>query len=137
MQNIKYYIIVALLILYIIKPTDLHPGFLDDLLALGALAYYYFFKSPGLKMKKGHYGKEEEKASYDKDVKMTLAEAYRYLGVDSQTPFEEIKKVYKRKLTLNHPDKVNHLSEELQEKAHEVTMRLNIAFELIKQIHSK
>ncbi len=45
-------------------------------------------------------------------------------------------KAYKNKMTKSHPDKVSHLSEELQEKARELTLRINQAIDIIKQ-HKK
>jgi DnaJ like chaperone protein len=64
---------------------------------------------------------------------MTLDEAYRVIGVRTDASWEEISKAYKEKMSKSHPDKVSHLSEELQKKAEELTLRLNEAFEFIRR----
>jgi DnaJ like chaperone protein len=64
---------------------------------------------------------------------MTLDEAYRIVGVGPDASWDEISKAYREKMSKSHPDKVSHLSEELQKKAEELTLRLNDAFELIRR----
>ena len=49
---------------------------------------------------------------------------------------EDVNKAYREKMTKCHPDKVSHLSEELQEKARELALDLNQAYDLIKK-HKK
>ena len=64
---------------------------------------------------------------------LTIEEAYGKLGVGPNATLDEISKAYKDKMRMSHPDKVNHLGEELQEKAKELTLKLNEAYELIKK----
>ncbi len=59
------------------------------------------------------------------------------LGVDPNASWEEINKAYKEKISKSHPDKVSHLSEELQEKARELTLKLNQALDIIKRSRSR
>ncbi len=143
MSNIAHYIWMALLLLYIISPYDLFPAFFDDLVAFGVLLYLYL---RGTKQRpRGGYSYS---GSYTRDgrsdaggrshhaapgTETTLEEAYRTLGVSPDAPWEEVKKAYKEKIARCHPDKVSHLSEELQEKARELTLRLNNVFEVIKK----
>ena len=46
-------------------------------------------------------------------------------------------KAYKDKMTKSHPDKVSHLSKALQDKAQELTLELNAAYDLIKKYKKK
>jgi DnaJ like chaperone protein len=62
-----------------------------------------------------------------------LDEAYKVLGVKKGSSLDEISKAYKEKMIKSHPDKVSHLSIELQEKAKELTLRFNDAIDLIKK----
>ncbi len=64
---------------------------------------------------------------------LTLEEAYRLLGVSPDTPLEDVEKAYREKVSKSHPDKVSHLGEELQEKASEVTLKLNAAMNMIRK----
>lgn len=62
-----------------------------------------------------------------------VEKAYRIIGVSPEHSWEEIKRAHKNKLAKCHPDKVSHLSEELQERAVELTLELNNAFSVLKQ----
>ena len=62
-----------------------------------------------------------------------MEEAYKKLGVRPGSSMDEIARAYKEKMKMSHPDKVTHLSEELQDKAKELTLKLNEAYELIKK----
>jgi DnaJ-domain-containing protein 1 len=64
---------------------------------------------------------------------LTLDDACRLLGVSSNASLEDATRAYKEKMIKSHPDKVSHLSEELQEKAKELTLKLNEAYDLIKK----
>jgi len=136
MNWILRYILPVLIGIYIISPIDAHPLFFDDLIAGIILLYLIYkgtrqgYRSPyGQKTTGGQKTEEEVRASGP----LTLDEAYRILGVRPDAPFEEITKAYKEKIQKTHPDKVSHMSEELQEKAKELTMKLNEAYELIKK----
>ncbi len=56
---------------------------------------------------------------------------YEVLGVKQGAPPEEIKTNYKKQMSLYHPDKVSHLGVELQKKAHEKTLEIQKAFEML------
>ncbi len=127
----------VLLTIYIISPFDAHPLFIDDLIAAGAL-FYVIYKNSKRKQQFKQYhsqtgssGDEQKRTSYT-DSELTLDEAYRVLGVKNASSLDEISKAYKDKMIKSHPDKVSHLSHELQEKAQELTLRLNAAFDVIK-----
>ena len=137
MSNLLSKLWPILLAIYIISPFDAHPLFLDDLIASGALFYLIYKNS-----RKGRYSQHqtaydqtghEQRSTYQSSSDLTLEDAYRTLGVQSNATLGEISKAYKEKMILSHPDKVSHLSEEIQEKAKELTLKLNDAYEFIKQ----
>ncbi len=55
------------------------------------------------------------------------------MGVNPDASWEEVQKAYKDKIAKSHPDKVAHLSEELQNKAKELTLKLNQAIDIIRR----
>ncbi len=63
---------------------------------------------------------------------MSLDQAQRLLNVGPDAPWSEVQKAYKEKMVKSHPDKVAHLGEELQEKAKELTIKINKAYNIIK-----
>jgi len=128
----------VLLAIYIISPIDAHPLFLDDLIASGAL-FYMIYKNAKRKQQFEQYhsnsgsdNNSQSKSAYSSS-QLTLNEAYKVLGVKKGSSLDEISKAYKEKMIKSHPDKVSHMSQELQEKAKELTLRLNNAFDLIKK----
>jgi hypothetical protein len=142
MGNFINYIWIALLIIYIISPFDAHPLFFDDLIASGVLFYYLYKNSRRKKQYEkyySNYGQSKSEKSSDQNKfsgsqgPATLKEAYRLLGLNQNASLDELSRAYKLKIAKSHPDKVSHLSEELQDKAKELTLRLNEAFDLIKR----
>jgi DnaJ-domain-containing protein 1 len=128
----------VLLAIYIISPFDAHPLFFDDLIASVAL-FYMIYKNAKRKQQSEQYHSNsgsdynsQGKTAYSSS-QLTLDEAYKVLGVKNSSSLDEISKAYKEKMIMSHPDKVSHLSIELQEKAKELTLRLNDAFDLIKK----
>jgi len=142
MNNLLNYLWIILLGLYIISPIDAHPLFMDDLIAAGVLFYVLYKNAKRKKEYQQYYssynqsqssGSSQESRKAESQGPVTLNEAYRLLGVTSSTPWEDIQKEYKGKIIKSHPDKVNHLSTELQEKAKEITLNLNEALDIIKR----
>jgi len=127
----------VLLAIYIISPFDAHPLFIDDLIASVAL-FYMIYKNAKRKQfeqyqsTSGSDNNSKNKSAYSSS-QLTLDEAYRVLEVRKGASLDEVSKAYKDKMIKSHPDKVSHLSHELQEKAEELTLRLNDAFDLIKK----
>ena len=128
----------VLLAIYIISPFDAHPLFLDDLIAAGAM-FYMMYKNSKRKQQYEQYHSNSKKNNGSQSStaysssQLTLDEAYKVLGVKSGSSLDEISKAYKEKMIKSHPDKVSHLSIELQEKAKELTLRFNDAINLIKK----
>jgi len=130
MKNLLFYTGIILLALYIISPVDaLPPSLLDDLIAIAFLVYL-IYKIRGIKERHRGGGKSSVKTTIDEII--TLDDAFRVLGIGPDASTEEIKRAYKERIAMNHPDKVSHLSRELQERAKELTLRLNRAYEVIK-----
>ncbi len=134
MTNFTYYFWLILLAIYIISPLDAHPLFLDDLIAAGVLFYLLYRREKQKKQRSYSYshGQSQENKKTESESPLSLEDAYRLLGVKPDDSWDEINKAYKAKMVKSHPDKVNHLSEELQEKAKEITLNLNNAIDIIK-----
>lgn len=136
MPNFSNYIWIILIAIYIISPVDAVPGLIDDILA-GIVLYYYLNKNAKGKRQRFHnQSSQSHSNSYTTPGPggpLDLQEANKILGVGSGASLDEIGRAYKEKMRMSHPDKVTHLSEELQEKAKELTLRLNEAYELIKK----
>ncbi|NOG85306.1 MAG: DnaJ domain-containing protein [Planctomycetes bacterium] len=137
MGNLKFYLLVIFLIIYILSPFDFFPGFIDDIIAFCAL-WYQWRKRNIQKNQAGFssHGPTEERKRSTPGVRSQVEEAYRLLDISPGASWEEVHKVYKEKVMKSHPDKVAHLGEELQEKAKEVTLKLNKAITIIRQ-HKK
>ena len=134
------YFWLILLAVYIISPYDAHPLFLDDLIAAGFLFYILYKMSKQKKQRHYNYYSRSQSSNQSGHSKtaestgpVTLDEAYKLLGVSPSASLDEINKAYREKMSKSHPDKVSHLSEELQEKAVELTLKLNEAFDIIKR----
>lgn len=125
--------------IYIISPFDAHPLFLDDLIALGVMFYLRYKNKRQNKQQQQYYNfynNSQKSSKPDSKNPLTLDDSYSLLGISPDASIDEINKAYKNKMTKSHPDKVSHLSEELQEKARELALRINEAIDIIKQ-HKK
>jgi len=68
--------------------------------------------------------------------KNTVSDPYKVLGVTPDTPFDEIKKAYRRLLSQHHPDKLvsKGLPEEMVKLANEKTHEIRMAWQQIKEL---
>jgi DnaJ-domain-containing protein 1 len=117
----------------------MHPLFFDDLIALGVLGYLWYRNTRQKKRQYSSYTHNQSQREFKQsasDPGLSLEDAFRILDLTPDASFEDAKKAYKEKVVKSHPDKVSHLSKELQEKARELTLKLNSAFALIKR-HKK
>ncbi|MDR2971103.1 MAG: DnaJ domain-containing protein [Bacteroidales bacterium] len=64
----------------------------------------------------------------------TLENDYKVLEIDSSATDDEVKKAYRKQAMKHHPDKVNHLGDEIRKAAEERFAKLNEAYERIKKI---
>lgn len=133
MTKFTYYILIIILIIYIVSPLDLFPFVFDDLIAFGFL-YYIWQKFKKLKSRRNYYskGRSQVNIKTEPDDQMSLEAAHSLLHVSPNAPWSEVQKAYKEKMAKSHPDKVSHLSEELQKKAKELALDINKAFNIIK-----
>ncbi len=133
MNKYKLYLIIAILIIYIISPLDLFPFVFDDLIASGFL-FYFWRKYKNQKNRKNYYSGSQSQPNIkaEPDGSMSLNKSYKLLNVSSDVSLSEVQKAYKEKMAKSHPDKVAHLSEELQKKAKELTLEINKAYNDIK-----
>jgi hypothetical protein len=134
MTKFTFYLLIIILIIYIVSPLDLHPLIFDDLIASGFL-YYIWQKFKKQKGQRTDYSRARTQTNTKTkpDREMSLDEAHRRLHVSPDAPWEAVQKAYKEKMAKSHPDKVTHLSEELQKKAKELTLEINKAFNTIKR----
>jgi len=135
LSDLLYKFWLVLLAIYIISPFDAFPLFFDDLIAACVMAYLIYSHSMQ-KEREGHAHSRQKIGENNKNIsdsQLSLEEAYRILGLNAGATAEEISRAYKEKMARSHPDKVNHLSEELQEKAKEIALRLNHAYEVIQK----
>jgi DnaJ-class molecular chaperone len=136
MNKYKFYFLVIILIIYIVSPLDLHPFVFDDILASGFL-YYFWQKFKGQRKQKNYSkyttGRSRANTKREPGGQVRLDEAYRLLHVSPDATWSEVQKAYKERMVKTHPDKVAHLSEELQEKSKELSVEINNAYSLIKQ----
>lgn len=139
------YFWIILLIIYIISPIDANPLFIDDLIASVAL-FYFLYKNARDKKQQPYQDyyrqsqtshQSEQNTASGSQGTLTLDEAYRLLGVSPNASLDETSRAYREKMTKSHPDKVSHLSEELQEKAKELTLKISEAYEVIKRHKGK
>jgi hypothetical protein len=141
MATFLNYIWIILLVIYIISPFDAHPLFMDDLIASGVLFYVLYKNAKQKKHQQysdyfrqsqtGHQSRKETASA--SQGPLTLDNAYSLLGVGPDSSLDEITRAFREKIAKSHPDKVSHLSEELQERAKEITLKLNEAVDLIKK----
>lgn len=76
-------------------------------------------------------------SAHGKDSQMSLAAAYRILGVKENMPLPEVRKAYRRLRSQHHPDKLvaKGLPEEMMKLANEKSHQIRMAWERIKQSH--
>ena len=126
-------------IIYVVVPWDFDfvpfVGRLDDLLVLGLAVYYYWKRTTkndesfrtsrrrGATEEKDRPGGEEDESR----------DPYLLLGVGRKDGQARIKKAYRDLLGRYHPDRVQHLGEEFQRLAAEKTVRINRAYEQIRE----
>jgi hypothetical protein len=144
MNKLLNYLWPVLLGIYIISPIDAHPLFIDDLIA-SAVMFYFIYKNAKRKEQQQQYynnynqsqsNQSQQKRTGSSYGHTTLDGASKLLGVSPHASLDDISRAYKERMAKSHPDKVSHLSVELQEKAKELTLKLNEAYDLLKR-HKK
>ena len=83
--------------------------------------------STGSQSYSGSYSSGASRTSYN------LENEYSILEIPSTATDDEVKKAYRRLAQKYHPDKVNHLGEEIRKDAETKFVKLNQAYERIKE----
>jgi uncharacterized membrane protein YkvA (DUF1232 family) len=123
-------------LLYLINPYDLvpdfavGPGWIDDFAVIGLAFWWasrlrraYRARSTGASSTGGEQttGPEENDGS----------NPYRTLGIQPGASEEEIKTAYKKLAAQYHPDKVQHLGKEFQDRAHKKFLSIQKAYDAL------
>ena len=142
-------LLLILVLLYIISPLDLipdlipGPGWVDDLLLIGALIWFLKARRPGespgdfYQRYRGYRrpspGRGEQRFEEKRDREAPSdheeEDPFRILGVERGASPDEIKAAYRRAVGKYHPDKVTHLGKEFQELAHRKLVAIQRAYE--------
>lgn len=140
---------LILVLLYVLSPLDVvpdffvGPGWVDDLLLIGALIWFltarrsgespgdfyrryrgYKRASPGQGEARSE-GKRTREAPEDREE----GDPFKILGVEPGASTDEIKAAYRRAVAKYHPDKVTHLGKEFQELAHRKLVAIQRAYQ--------
>lgn len=132
------YVAIALGALYFFWWLDLIPdrlgliGRIDDLLVI-VFIYLKYIKSTRLSTPDS----EKEETSAAPDGSSKTEDPYEILNISRSASSEEIEATYKKLMTQYHPDKVNHLGEDLKKLAHEKSIRITWAYETLKNRDSE
>ena len=143
---------LAFVIIYLLSPLDLipdfflGPGWIDDLLLVGLLIWFWSGRSlPLFSRFRDHDGgtrgpgrgafrrsfrpsESEERSDSEAD------DPYLTLGLKPGATLEEVKESYRMAAAKYHPDKVAHLGKEFQKLAHEKFLAIQKAYErLLKE----
>ena len=137
--------LIAIAVLYLIFPRDLipdfiglGPGLIDDLLVAGLLVHFYrkqLRKTPSGETQEsgrrepGDRSKGEQAAAAPEKP----FDPYEILGIEPSASGEKIREAYKARMSEYHPDKVNHLGEDLQKLAHQKTLEIQRAYQQLRK----
>ena len=138
------FLIILAIIIYFLMPFDFVPDFLGPLGRIddiGILAFgIYHLRRLALKKAAEHAFKSRKSESNtaestpDPEKPSTKAKSpHEVLGVPADANSEEIDKAYKSLASQYHPDRVEHLGEELQELAHEKMIEISNAYDKLKE----
>lgn len=129
MIKVKNILLVIVSIVYLLFPRDIIPDFLfpwglgDDLIFL----LYVLYKLTYIPVAYRQDARDIPAPA----AKANTFDPYQALGVSKDAAPDDIQEAYKRQLTLYHPDKVNHLGEDLRSLAAEKTLEINKAYDIL------
>ncbi|NLO20065.1 MAG: DnaJ domain-containing protein [Ignavibacteria bacterium] len=76
----------------------------------------------------------QQRAGKQERKEISLDEAYSVLGINKNSSVDEIKAAYKKKIKEYHPDRLAGLGSELQQLAHQKSLEINSAYNLLKKV---
>ena len=79
------------------------------------------------------YGYDSGSSNYSSRNHRSLDDDYKILEITSDATDDEVKKAYRKAAIKHHPDKVNHLGEEVRKAAEEKFAKVNEAYDRIKK----
>ncbi len=121
------------LLLYLRSPIDLIPdragavGLLDDLLALGVGAWWFWKRLPKIPS-----GASSSSRSEGGGTSPERFDPYEVLGISRGASQEQIRQAYHECLRQYHPDRVDGLGDELQKLALDRTLDIRRAYDELK-----
>ncbi len=131
-------IVTLLALVYVLSPYDLLPdflvgwGWLDDLLLLGLLWYYFYAPL----RKRSAF--ENQQAGFKNSSSRTHGEhgsqtrnPYTVLGVDREASPQEIKSAYRKLANKYHPDKVHAMGDEFKALAEKRFKEIQEAYQAL------
>lgn len=151
-------VIIILILLYILSPMDLLPGFspislLDDAFLTGLLVYYlktgrmpafvswlgrFIFGEKTLGNKESKQGTsgtgdgENQREKRDTETgRPHPKDPFEILGIAPDASKQEIQAAYRKVVQQYHPDKVAHLGPELQSLAKEKFVEIQNAYDYL------
>jgi len=145
------FLIYLLAVLYILSPYDLLPdfimgaGWIDDLVALGLLYWYYFVyrkkkieneeiyrryrrRSAEWNEKRNGHDKFSEAGGAFRENR-GIKDPHDVLGIKKGASMDEIKSAHRRLANQYHPDKVLHLGEEFRLLAEKRFKEIQVAYQ--------
>ena len=110
-------------------------GLLCMIIMSPLLLLQFLLSAPQIFNKKTNENKTEEPPEFERNSTTTeefeskTPSPYDLIGVSSDASLDEIKKAYKAKMSMNHPDKLASLDPELQKVATQRTVAIKEAYE--------
>lgn len=134
--NLVKWIFIAIAVIYFLVPTDLLPDFLgiigrlDDLVII-LLLYWRYKKTIANYYHSGNSSNSQQTSgSTNASVKSAL-NPYQILNLEPGASQTEIKKQYLKLASQYHPDKVEHLGDDLKAVAKEKMIEIQKAYEAL------
>jgi len=122
-MHMEYHARIQLLhFLYGIAQADGHVSE-DEVIKIQEIAYFLNISSEDISSIKNMFYKD-------------INSAYKILGIKQNATIQEIKKAYRKKAIEYHPDKVEHLGEDIRKGAEEKFKKMNKAYEQLKKERS-